>query len=59
MSYNSEVPVLREYKLLVKPPKENKIKHRIYANSPEDAKEQALKRWPDSKVIILGVKKWS
>ncbi len=59
MSYNSEVPILREYKLLVKPPNENKIKHRIYATSPEDAKVQALKRWPEARVIVTEVKKWS
>ena len=59
MSYNSEVPILREYKLLVKPPNENKIKHRIYATSPEDAKVQVLKRWPEARVIVTEVKKWS
>ena len=59
MTYNSEVPILREYKLLVKPTNENKIKHRIYATSPEDAKKQALKRWPEARVIVTEVKKWS
>jgi len=57
MSYNSEVPILREYKLLVKPTNENKIKHRIYATSPEDAKKQALKRWPEARVIVTEAKK--
>ena len=55
MSNNSEVPDLLEYKLLVKPPKEKKISLRIYASSPQDAKEQALKRWPDSKVMVIEI----
>ena len=57
MTFSKENPPLREYHLLVKPPHQNKIKHRIYAPTASEAKKEALVRWPESLVIVTNVKK--
>jgi hypothetical protein len=43
---------LREYLLIVKPKTEKRIKHRIYAGSPSEAREMALELWPGANVLV-------
>jgi hypothetical protein len=51
----TDSPKLREYNLLVKPPREARIRHTLWAASASEAKKQALKRWPESNVLITEV----
>jgi len=43
---------LRPYLLIIKPPDQERIKHKLYAFSPSEAREMALDLWPDAKVLV-------
>ncbi len=43
---------LRPYLLIIKPLDQERLKHKLYASSPSEAREMALDLWPDANVLV-------
>ena len=53
MKYSSAAPLTKEHIFCVIPKDEPKMKVRFIAESSQEAREKALKRWPEAKLLLL------